>query len=52
MTDDPDVGEARDERASERGREANPFTELLGGRGQAVDASVPGVVFVAGMYLF
>lgn len=47
MTDDPDVGEARDERASERGREANPFTELLGGRGQAVDASVPGVVFVA-----
>ncbi|MHC1558731.1 DUF3159 domain-containing protein [Actinomycetospora sp. C-140] len=29
-----------------RDRGANPFTELLGGPGQAVDASVPGVVFV------
>jgi hypothetical protein len=25
----------------------NPFTELLGGPGQAIDASVPGIVFVA-----
>jgi hypothetical protein len=31
----------------ERGRGGNPLTELLGGPGQAVDASVPGVVFVA-----
>jgi hypothetical protein len=29
------------------GPAGNPFTELLGGPGQAVDASVPGVVFVA-----
>jgi hypothetical protein len=31
----------------ERDRGGNPLTELLGGPGQAVDASVPGVVFVA-----
>jgi hypothetical protein len=31
----------------ERGRGGDPLTELLGGRGQAVDASVPSVAFVA-----
>jgi hypothetical protein len=31
----------------DRAHGGNPFTEILGGRGQAVDASVPGVVFVA-----
>ncbi|GAA4931063.1 uncharacterized protein DUF3159 [Actinomycetospora succinea] len=44
MPDDPEVGE---ERAPGRDREANPFTELLGGKGQALDASAPGVAFVA-----
>lgn len=43
VPDDAGPDEARDDRA----REANPLTEILGGRGQAVDASVPGIVFVA-----
>ena len=31
----------------DRGPEANPLAELLGGKGQAIDASVPSVAFVA-----